>query len=145
MKKEWLIIGATGAVCAAVWGVLLMTVLEPDESEQTEASLSEEEQSLVDFYAHQETEDQSAAEQDESSASEEENQPAAEPDEPSAPEEENQSAEEAEVELEDVPDRLIEKIQDQGLEVKDIEDAAPDQRMSIDDLLAFLEELESLD
>ncbi|MFC4737565.1 hypothetical protein ACFO4L_13260 [Bacillus daqingensis] len=132
MKKEWLIIGATGAVCAAVWGVLLMTVFEPSGSDQTETALSEEEQELVDFYAQQPDDEPAAAAEPD---------PADEP--PAAVEEESEDLEKTE--LEDVPEQLIEKIKDQGLEVEDIREAAPDQRMSIDDLLAFLEELEAID
>lgn len=153
MKKEWWIVGGIGTVCAAIWTVLLLTVFE---EEGTPAS-SEASASLMDFYAEEYGEIEntdlestdlniSSDAAEEATAESIEDQTAIEIDS----ENNIQNSASIETDLDELNEAEqilrselnIQRIQEEGLDAEDIRRIAPDQSMSIDEILELIEKLE---
>lgn len=148
MKKEWWIVGGIGTICITVWTVLLFTVFE-EESTPLPSSDAEATASLMDFYGEelQENENFSALDEEALNAESSDN---LEIESDLDTNDSNQSEQTAEIES-DIPEAAedlvidesdIQRIQEDGLQLEDIKKIAPDQSMSIDEILAYLNDLE---
>lgn len=148
MKKEWWIVGGIGTICITVWTVLLFTVFE-EESTPLPSSDAEATASLMDFYGEelQENENFYALDEEALNAESSDN---LEIESDLDTNDSNQSEQTAEIES-DIPEAAedlvidesdIQRIQEDGLQLEDIKKIAPDQSMSIDEILAYLNDLE---
>lgn len=114
LLSKWLLVGASALACVSVWGVLIFTVLTNNNVENGDASYNEKELSTIDLDIHSTTILSNDLKVDQ---------------------------ELTEVLGSDIGTNYrVEEIRNRGIRTGDFSKLAPDKIISIDDLLAALEE-----